>query len=213
MLAHAASRGYALKPLLSNHSQPVFALQRDECVVVLLDMQAAMLARLSQTQRDRVLGHVLTLTTAARTLQIPMLWSTLDAHANGQTHAPLAERLSRMGLQPIDRRSFSALAEEGFKDALQSSGRTQVLLCGLEAHVSVMQTARDLVAAEYHTQVVVDAVESPCWGDLAMDQKSLTLDMLKARGAWLTSTEMSLCELLAETGSTEYKAVMQLLPK
>jgi nicotinamidase-related amidase len=81
-----------------------------------------------------------------------------------------------------------------------------VLLTGIEAHVCVYQTCRDLLDLGYEVQVVTDAVSSR-----AAENRQLGLERMKEAGATLTSTEMSLFELLRVAEGPQFKEITKIL--
>jgi nicotinamidase-related amidase len=102
--------------------------------------------------------------------------------------------------------SFSCCAETGFIDQLKATGRRQILVCGIESHVCVYQTASDLLAAGYEVQVVSDGVSSR-----TPQNKELALRRLASEGAKLTGVEMALFELLRTAKAEQFKAVSALI--
>jgi len=97
---------------------------------------------------------------------------------------------------------FSAAAADGF----DLGGRDQVLVCGIETHVCVNQTALDLLGRGAEVQVAADAVSSRTAAN-----REVGLHKMEAAGATITSTETALFELLGAAGSEEFKAIQRLV--
>jgi nicotinamidase-related amidase len=85
-------------------------------------------------------------------------------------------------------------------------GRRQAVVVGIEAHVCVLQTALDLVAAGFQVHVPHDAVSSRRPAD-----KKWALDRMAAAGVVVTSTESALFELLERCGTDEFRAVSRMI--
>ena len=85
-------------------------------------------------------------------------------------------------------------------------GRDQALVCGIETHVCVNQTALDLLASGVDVQVAVDAV-----GSRTEENKGVGLQKMERAGATLTSVETALFELLGRAGTDEFKQVQRLI--
>ena len=102
--------------------------------------------------------------------------------------------------------AFSACQEQEFVDALKASGRTQFIVTGIETHICVYQTARQLKEQGFEVEVVVDAVSSRTKAN-----KELGLEKMKALGILPTSTEMILYELLQRADHPHFKTVLQLV--
>jgi len=102
----------------------------------------------------------------------------------------------------VEKSVFSAVRADGFNLA----GRNQVLICGIEAHVCVAQTALDLLDRGVSVQVVVDATGSRHAGD-----REVGLQRLDRAGAVLTTVEAALLELCERAGTPEFKAVQKVI--
>ena len=98
--------------------------------------------------------------------------------------------------------AFSAVEADGFPGALHEARRDQVLLCGIEAHVCVNQTAQDLIADGAEVHVAQDAVTSR-----TAENRALGLHRMERSGAVATSVETALFELLRQAGTPEFKEV------
>ena len=88
----------------------------------------------------------------ARVLGLPTLVTEQYPKGLGRTVPEVAEHLD--GVEPIEKVCFSAVQADGFSRALQDARRDQVLLCGIETHVCVNQTAEDLLADGVEVHVV-----------------------------------------------------------
>jgi len=102
----------------------------------------------------------------------------------------------------VEKSVFSAVRAEGFDLA----GRDQVLICGIEAHVCVAQTALDLLDQGVAVQVVTDAV-----GSRHANDREVGLHRLDRAGAVLTTVEAVLLELCERAGTPEFKAVQKVI--
>jgi nicotinamidase-related amidase len=109
-------------------------------------------------------------------------------------------------VEPIPKLHFSCWGEPRFVERLRALNRSQLLLAGIETHICVYQTARDLAAAGYGVQAVADAVSSRT----AMN-RDLGLEKARAVGAALTSVEAALFELLQVAEGPKFKAILQLV--
>nr|WP_242481653.1 isochorismatase family protein [Paracraurococcus ruber] len=116
------------------------ALDRARSLLLVVDMQARLQPAIAAG--DAVLREVLRLMRVARTLAVPVLATEHCAEAIGDTLGEVATLADRV----VAKTHFDACAEPGFLDALPP-GRPDILLCGTEAHVCVLQTALGLRAA------------------------------------------------------------------
>ena len=95
---------------------------------------------------------------------------------------------------------------EPFNARLAAVQRRQVLLCGIETHICIYQTACDLLAKGFEVSVIVDAVSSR-----TTDNKQIALARLSADGVHVSSTEMALFELLKTAEHPQFKPIARLV--
>ena len=154
--------------------------------------------------RDALLHSLKQLIAGVKALGLPVLWLEQNPDRMGATVPELAELLP--GQRPITKMSFSCCGAPPFVAALAQSARRQVILCGIETHVCICQTARDLGAAGYAVEVVEDAVSSR-----TPDNKRLGLDKVRAAGGQITSVETILFELLRTAEHPAFRTVLRLV--
>ncbi len=102
----------------------------------------------------------------------------------------------------MEKTCFSAARAEGF----DLDGRDQALVCGIETHVCVSQTAHDLLERGVEVHVASDAVTSR-----TRENREVGLHKMEQSGAIVTSVETALFELLGAAGSDEFKQVQGLV--
>lgn len=177
-------------------------LQREHCGLLIIDIQG----RLAQTVEESaaLLDNCRRLILSVQCLGLPIVWVEQNPQGLGTTVPELADLLT--GLQPISKYSFDACGEPAVLQAVQDSGRQQWLLCGIEAHICVFQTARSLLARGYQVELLSD-----CMASRRLANKQLALTRLQGLGATLSSLEMSLYELLGDCRSEAFRRVLALL--
>ena len=139
----------------------------------------------------------------AAKLGVPQLISEQYPSGLGVTLEPLHALMPDN--QAIEKVHFSCLREPAFKERLQQLNRKQMVLIGIETHVCVLQTAMDLIEADYEVFVVVDAVSSRH----EIDYK-YGLKRMKQAGAVLLTAEMVFFEWVEHAGTPEFKALSKL---
>jgi nicotinamidase-related amidase len=177
-------------------------LEIQNCCLTLVDVQGK-LAQLV-AGRDSLFKNIQILVQAATTLDIPILWCQQVPEALGPTVPEIAELLT--GQEPIDKASFSCCGDERFTAELNALGKEQVLLCGIETHVCVYQTAIDLMEGGLDVTIVADAVSSR-----TEQNRQTALTRLAAEGARISSTEMVLFELLRTARHPQFKQIAKLV--
>jgi nicotinamidase-related amidase len=177
-------------------------LDRSRAALVVVDVQEAF--RPAVLDFERVARNVGVLVRGARVLGLPTLVTEQYPKGLGHTAPEVAEHLEEV--RPIEKLCFSALDAEGFPRALQDAQRDQVLLCGIETHVCVNQTAEDLLADGIEVHVAQDAVTSR-----TAENRALGLHKMERAGAVVTSVETALFELLRQAGTPEFRQVQALV--
>jgi nicotinamidase-related amidase len=176
-------------------------LDRSRAALVVVDVQEAF--RPAVLDFEQVARNVAILARAARILELPTLVTEQYPKGLGHTVPEVAEHLD---VTPIEKVAFSAVDADGFAGALHKAGRDQVLLCGIETHVCVNQTAEDLIADGVEVHVAQDAVTSR-----TAENRALGLHKMERSGAVATSVETALFELLGRAGTPEFKEVQALI--
>ena len=177
-------------------------LDADQCALVVVDIQEKLLPPIFQ--KDQLLRNAQLLIRAARVLKIPTLVSTQYTKGLGGTVPEIASLLPET--EPIDKQLFSCFGSDVFCTLLRGlpGNRNTLLLCGMEAHICVMQTALAALGKGYLVHVAADAVSSRAeWN------WKVGLDRMRAAGAVISSTEMMIYELVRSSGSVAFK---ELLP-
>jgi nicotinamidase-related amidase len=177
-------------------------LDRSRAALAVIDVQEAF--RPAVLDFDQVARNTAVLVQGARRLGLPVLVTEQYPDGLGHTVPEVAEHLD--GIEALEKVSFSAVDADGFHSALRDTERDQVLLCGIEAHVCVNQTAEDLLAVGFEVHVATDAVSSR-----TEHNRDLGLHKMEASGANLTSVETALFELLRAAGTPEFKDVQRLI--
>ena len=177
---------------------PARMLDRDRAALVVVDVQEAF--RPAVLDFERVASNAAVLVEGARTLGIPVIVTEQYPKGLGRTVPEVAEHLD--GGEPVEKVCFSAARADEF----DLGGRDQVLLCGIESHVCVSQTAHDLLDRGVEVQVARDAVSSR-----TEENRELGLRKMEQAGAVLTSVETALFELVGAAGTPEFKTVQELI--
>ena len=177
-------------------------LEIQQCCLTVVDVQGK-LAQLMQ-DRDALFKNIQILVKAVKSLDIPILWCQQVPDALGPTIPEIAQLLE--GDEPINKAAFSCCGEEKFNEKLKELTRKQVLLCGIETHVCIYQTAIDLLRQDFHVEVIADAVSSR-----ALENKQIALNRLAAEGAKITCTETALFELLKTAEHPNFRQIAKLI--
>ncbi len=154
---------------------------------------------------DSVLRNIAILIESARRLAIPVIATEQYPKGIGHTVPEIAGRLPK-GCT-LEKTRFSALAEPAFARRIAESGRTQILVCGAEAHVCVLQTATELQALPgRQVFLAADATASR-----TAENHRLALERLARTGVHILSTEMAVFEWLRHSDRPEFRDLLALV--
>jgi nicotinamidase-related amidase len=176
-------------------------LEAEQCALIVVDMQEKLLPPI--WEKERLVRNVQLLIRLAGILKIPALVSTQYAKGLGNTVPDIASMLPDS--KAIDKLMFSCFGSDVFCSLLKRlpGQRTTVLLCGMETHICVMQTALGALRDGYLVHVAADAVSSRTelnW--------RIGLDRMRAAGAIVSSTEMMIYELLRSSGAPAFREML-----
>lgn len=172
------------------------------CCLVVIDVQG----KLAQLMHDRqaLFKNIRILITAAKILNIPILWTQQCPASLGPTVPEIAQLLADN--EQINKAAFSCCGAERFNAKLNELARQQVLLCGIEAHICIHQTAVDLLRKGFDVNVIADAVSSRM-----LENKQIAISRMAAEGANISSVEMALFELLRTAEHPQFKQITKLI--
>lgn len=177
-------------------------LKPEECALAVIDIQEKLLPPIFD--KERLVRNSQLLIRLARILNIPAIATTQYAKGLGSTIPEIASLLP--GAEAIDKLEFSCFGSDAFCSQMKRlpGNRNTVLLCGMESHICVTQTALAALREGYLVHVASDAVSSRSeWN------WKIGLERMKAAGAIISSTEMMIYELLRRSGGAAFK---ELLP-
>jgi nicotinamidase-related amidase len=182
------------------------SLTPQSSVLVLVDVQERLAAAMPEAAMAELIKNTEVLLAAAAALKIPVLASEQYKKGLGPTVSPLRERLADMGVSPIEKLSFDACGEPQFARALADLNVRSAVVVGMESHICVFQTARELVHRGYATYVVQDAVISR-----TEENRVAGLKLAERAGAIPTVTEAVAFDWLGRAGTDDFKTISKLV--
>ncbi len=175
---------------------------KEDSALVVIDMQERLVPHMKN--QEQLIENTAKLIKGAHILGVPVVFSQQYTKGLGRTIKDISD------LQPqfsyIEKTTFSCMKTEEFKNELGRLGRKNIILCGIEAHVCVLQTAMDMVENLYHTVVVKDCVSS---------RKELDMETgitrMAQEGIFATTYESILMEMLSNASNEHFKAISALI--
>ena len=174
-------------------------MSREDSALLVVDAQEKLLAAIPG--RERIVWNIRRLLDAAAALGVPFAATEQYPDRLSPTVPELKERI---GPAP-DKLCFSACVCGDIFEEWSKVNRSRVLVCGIESHVCILQTALDLVAAGFDTYVAVDAVGAR----YAIDHET-ALRRMESAGVILTTTETAMFEWCRTAEAPEFKQISAL---
>jgi nicotinamidase-related amidase len=179
-------------------------LEAEQCALVVIDIQEKLLPPIFE--KERLVRNAQLLIRTAQILKIPVLVSTQYAKGLGGTVAEIASLLA--GTVAIDKTLFSCFGSDAFCALLKRlpGQKNTLLLCGMESHICVAQTALAALREGYVVHIASDAVSSRTeWN------WKIGLERMRSAGAVISSTEMMIYELMRASSSAAFKEMLPYL--
>ncbi|MBI5640530.1 MAG: hydrolase [Nitrospirae bacterium] len=175
-----------------------FLINKDEAVLVIVDIQERLAAVMSE--RQKVVDNCLHLVETAKLLDIPVILNEQYPKGLGPTVIEIKEALRHVA--PLEKLTFSCCRGDSFPAGLASTDRKKVILAGMETHVCVLQTCVDLLKQGYAVHAVSDAICSR-----TKENYTTAIEFMRDAGAVITCTETVLFQLLEKAGTEEFKII------
>jgi len=183
--------------------KPAF-LRANQCCLYVVDPQEKLMAHIHDA--DRVSRNIALMIHLARTMDFPLLANTQCKNGIGPIVSQLEELLD--GVPCPDKICFNGLADVRVKQELKKlpDAVDTLLVCGVETHICIYQTAVGALQEGYSVWVVADAVSSRSPVNDRLGQQRL-----RDLGAVLAPAEMIIYELLQRAGTDKFKAMLPYL--
>jgi nicotinamidase-related amidase len=178
-------------------------LDARRCALVIIDAQESFRAAIPDFAR--LAARIATAARGAQLLGVPVVVTEQYPKGLGRTAREIAAALPE-GSEPVEKTAFSSCGAGEFVARLEAAGARQLLLCGVEAHVCVNQTAHDLLARGYQVHLLADCVASR-----AEQDRRAGLDKMFRSGALPSTVELALFELMRDARHEQFKAVQKLI--
>lgn len=183
--------------------KPIIKLSRESAALAVIDMQEAF--RPVMADFGEVAARIAKAVEGARLLEVPVIVTEQYPKGLKHTAEEIASRFPEE-LKAIEKSCFSSCGAEEFLSQLIRRNKKQVLVCGIEAHICVLQTCLDLLERGFEVFLLVDCITSR-----NPENKRVALARLAQAGAVLSTLEMSLFEMMGGADSPQFKAIQNLI--
>ena len=177
-------------------------LEPPQTALLIIDIQERILPVINN--HKMVVENTLKLIKGFKVLQLPIYFTEQYPKGLGPTHKSISDELGN--IQPFDKMSFSCSGAGNLFEEFEKKNLSQIVVCGIEAHVCVQQTVLDLIENKLQVNLAADAVSSR----KEIDYK-VALDRMRHHGAEITTTESVLFELLKVCGTDQFRAISKIV--
>jgi nicotinamidase-related amidase len=187
----------------------MIGLSRTRAALFVVDIQDRLVPAMPPEVVARVIKNTNIMIEACAPLGLPIVVSQQYPKGLGATAQAIEEALSKVPpiqLHRFDKLEFSSAASPAFAALAPKLGRDQWIVCGMETHVCIYQTARDLVARGSAVHVVADAVCSRTKANWRIG-----MSLIERAGGIPTSTEVCVFDLLERAGTEEFRALSRAI--
>ncbi|MBM4157942.1 MAG: hydrolase [Ignavibacteria bacterium] len=177
-------------------------INRDNSIAVVIDVQQKLFPFIHE--KEKLSDNIVKLIKGIKVLGIPILVTEQYSKGLGNAIQSVQEAIGNYSY--TEKMSFSCCGSGTFTEALKKSEKDNVIICGIEAHVCVLQTVLDLIIGGYQPVVVENCISSR-----SLNDKEIAIDRMRQEGAVITTYESILFELLEVSGTEEFKAISKII--
>jgi nicotinamidase-related amidase len=176
--------------------------ERRKTTLVVVDIQEKFMPVIFEI--DRVVENTKKLVRAFQAMKIPVIFTQQYTKGLGPTAEEIAQLFGDE--KPIEKIEFSCMENKEFLKRMKGFGVKDLVICGIEAHVCILQTALDAIKQGFRVYIVQDATSS-------RNKSDWKTAMRRARqsGAFIVSTEMIIFQLLRKAGTQEFKEIQRIV--
>jgi len=173
-------------------------------LLVVIDIQEKFRPVLFNT--DELISNVIKLVKVFQLLKIPVLVCEQYPKGLGKTMKEIKEELKEFDY--VEKVSFNCFLNSDFIDLLENkfSDKNQLIICGIEAHVCVIQTVLNALSKNYEVHLVANAVSSRRKMDC-----DIALRRMELEGAKLSSLEMVVFQMIKDSKDKHFKEISQII--
>ena len=179
-------------------------IKRNDSLLIAIDYQEKLMPVMDEVERLR--DKVSRLTRGIGVLKIPAIATEQYPKGLGRTENFEEFEKNLGGVTLVEKDSFSAFGAPEFEELVKATSKKTILLCGIEAHICVQQTALDFLEMGYRVLLITDC----CSSRSALD-KSIALSRMQQAGVELVTVESLLFEMIEGNKDSEFKDISRII--
>lgn len=181
-------------------------IDRNDSTLLLIDIQEKLIKKIFEF--DKVVSYSKNLVEIFEFLKLPVIYSEQYPNGLGKTIDSIETKLIEMKAFKIEKTSFSCISNKNDAETRKIFHKNQIIICGIESHICILQTAIDLYNKGYEIFIVDEAV-----GSRNGNHKKLAFDRLGRLGISLINFEMLLFELIRDSKDESFKKLSKYISK
>ena len=175
---------------------------KDHTIGLVIDVQEKLFPHMQE--KEMLERNTKILLAGMKELGVPVLITEQYRKGLGDTVEFVRENLTEFA--PMEKMTFSCCDDDAFAASLTKKGRKNVIICGIEAHVCVLQTSVDLIDKGYQPIVIEDCISSR-----KLNDKDIAIRRMRQEGVIISTCESILFELARISGTDTFKAISKLV--
>ncbi len=179
-------------------------IKRNDSLLIAIDYQEKLMPVMDEVERLR--DKVSRLTRGIGVLKIPAIATEQYPKGLGRTENFEEFEKNLGGVTLVEKDSFSAFGAPEFEELVKATSKKTILLCGIEAHICVQQTALDFLERGYRVLLIVD-----CCSSRSVLDKSIALSRMQQAGVELVTVESLLFEMIEGNKDSEFKDISRII--
>lgn len=173
----------------------------EDTAALIIDFQEKLVPAIANN--EEVVAKAALFAAGLKELGVPMAVTQQYTKGLGDTVAPIKEAIGEF--EPMEKMSFSAMGCEEFVAWVKAQGKKTILVCGVEAHICVLQSIIDLLGEGFRVFIVAD-----CVGSRLVYNRDYAIQRATLEGAYVTTCEGALYEMVQGAGTPHFKAISKL---
>ena len=176
-------------------------IKAEDTAALIIDFQEKLVPAIAD--HDEIVAKAAIFTAGLKELGVPMSVTQQYTKGLGETVPAMKEAIG--AFEPMEKTAFSAMGCDAFVEWVKAQGKKTILVCGVEAHICVLQSIVDLIGEGYRVFIVAD-----CVGSRKVYNKEYAIQRAVQEGAFVTTCEGALYEMTQGAGTPHFKAISKL---
>ena len=181
-------------------------IDKNDSTLLLIDIQEKLIKKIFDFKR--VINYSKKIVDIFSFLKLPIVYSEQYPNGLGKTINQIDDKLKKIKALKIEKTSFSCVSNKNDTEIREIFPKNQIIICGIETHICILQTSIDLYNKGYEVFVIDEAV-----GSRYERHKNLASERLMKYGISLINFEMLVFELIRDSKDKSFKELSKFIIK